>query len=133
MCQNEPWEQSLRQRNSIPHRKAHHREFTGLPSGSTGNGQKGQGGPPFHRAEGTTTSGAQGGTAKILQLGRNKTKQIPPDQGSNPDYDPLLSLISPGPACIIMSGIGHRCRSVRLSICLSAYLVAYESECIYVC
>src|SRR6218665_1936718 len=30
------------------------------------------------------------------------------------------------PACIIMSGIGHRCRSVRLSICLSAYLVAYE-------
>ena len=46
--------------------------------------------PQFHGAGGTATSGAQGGTTKILQVGWSKAKQTPSDQGSDPEYDPLL-------------------------------------------
>jgi len=51
-----PVEQLLRQQKTIPHRKANHRECTGLPFGSTGKRDK----------EGTATSGAQGGTVKTV-------------------------------------------------------------------
>src|SRR6218665_94304 len=35
------------------------------------------------------TSGARSGTAKISEVGRSKTQQTPPDQGTNTEYDPL--------------------------------------------
>src|SRR6218665_2184628 len=31
-----------------------------------------------------------GGTAKISEVGRSKTQDTPPDQGTNMEYDPLL-------------------------------------------
>jgi len=40
--------------------------------------------------EGTATSDVWGGTAKISRVGRGKAQQTPPDQGSNPENDPLL-------------------------------------------
>src|SRR6218665_80257 len=32
----------------------------------------------------------RGGTAMISEVGRSKTQDIPPDQGTNTEYDPLL-------------------------------------------
>src|SRR6218665_1706358 len=36
------------------------------------------------------TSGARSGTAKISEVGRSKTQQTLPDQGTNTEYYPLL-------------------------------------------
>ena len=73
---------------SVQYGRANHRECMGLPCGSMGKRDTED--PPFHRAERTATSGVQSGTAKILQVGQSKVKQTPPDQGSDPEYDPLL-------------------------------------------
>ena len=54
------------------------------------NVQNGQRVRPFHWADGTATSGAQGGTTKLLHVGRTKAKETHPDQGSDAEYDPLL-------------------------------------------
>jgi len=73
MCQNEPWGAIAAPTLVHSTRKGQPKRMHG--SGELKYGQKGQRGPPFHRAEGTATSGAQGGTAKILH-GRFVTLDI---------------------------------------------------------
>ena len=72
MCPNEPW-------GAIAAPTEVHSTGKGQPprmheSAMWMYGRNGQRGPPFHRAEGTAASGAQGGAAKILQVGQRISK-----------------------------------------------------------
>ena len=71
-------EQSLRQRKSIPHGRAPHRERMGLRAKGT------------KRTPIPLSRGIQGRTSLILQ---GKAKQTPPDQGSDPECESMITLI----------------------------------------
>ena len=66
MCQNEPWGAIAAPTEVHSTRKGQPRRMHW--SALWKYGQMGQRSPPFHRAEGTATSGDEGGTAKTIFL-----------------------------------------------------------------
>jgi len=76
MRQSEPWvaiavpmEAHSKQRGQPPRMHV---------SGELKYGQKDKEYPPFHWPEGSATSGAQAGIAKISEVGRSKAQKAPP-------------------------------------------------------
>ena len=89
MRQSEPWEAI-----AVP-MEAHSKQ-RGLPSRmhetSWSTGKRDEEYPPLHWSEGTATSGAQGGIAKILEVGWSKAQLAPSDHGSETECEPVMEM-----------------------------------------